>query len=113
MRLKTPKWLTLLTLLIWGVTFCASPASAHACCKGGTEHRMAPMAPCCEIQPLSEIHLKKSPVLTGFDGDAALSASVSPDAFSGGWVYNRQSLLALQYVPDQSDRHLRLCVLLN
>ncbi|HEY9687628.1 MAG TPA: hypothetical protein V6C52_11690 [Coleofasciculaceae cyanobacterium] len=113
--MRTRLLVVLITLVAWVVGFtCAVPSFAHACCKGmASSQKMAPMAACCQVQPIAQGQSKA--LSNGSAGDDTASAGIPLHrlSFLPLVVSESQSLLATRYVPDQSGRHLELSVLLN
>lgn len=108
-------WLTLLVVTAW-VVACPIVLASHACCLDRQEQHVrtqeqpdAELRPCCQVDLLSTAasgdHLQL---------DAYLPAAVP---FFDAWAFESastyQSLLARQFVADESDRHTHLGVFLE
>ncbi len=116
MRTRHP-WLrngmTALVLAVWAFSLCLwSPA--HACCQG-SDQRMdhgTGLMPCCVSPALNTARISEGPQPPVLDHPALAATGWSLELSRVPAAQNR-SRLSQQFIPDESGRHLRLCVLLN
>lgn len=113
--MRAQSMLGIIVVLFWLLSWCASPIFAHACCKQATTEtaQQPAWAPCCVTpayttpQQANTDNDSTQPPPYAFPEEKRLSQLVfSP-------VPLALSKLAKAYLVDQSDRYLRLRVLLN
>ncbi len=113
--MKSNRFLVIfVALAAWLTSLCLFTGPSHACCQQGRGHAVQKELPaCCVVQPATQAQLDQ----TGFSGPL-------PDLALSGVAFDYQALLGLQpvlgqsrtdlaFIPDQSNRHLELRVLLN
>lgn len=102
-----------LVVAAWLTSLCLFMPPSHACCQDGRHAIQKVLPACCVVNPA----IQAQPDHTGF-GASPPDLGLSPPVFDYKALLSAQPILAqsrtdLAFVPDQSDRYLKLRVLLN
>lgn len=92
------------------MVFCVGQPPAHACCQQGTanHHDVATVLPCCLSSTAVAVPASDPPI------PPALTFPFSAIVFNfSKQLPHESTLLASDYIPDQSQRYLDLRILLN